>query len=276
MDLAGINFYISAVLALAFSYSRDESVGMTLLIALIAFLVVYVALTLITWIFIITVALTSSKNPKGEKMSAFHGFVMNLGLMAICSYARIKVKVKGRDKLPLEPYLIVANHRSNFDNFILSSVIKNPYLVFISKPSNFKIPIAGRMMKRCRYLAIDRENPRAALKTINKAAEMIKNNGAYMGVFPEGTRGHTEGVADFSEGCFLIAKKAGCPVVVACLEGTEKIHKRFPLTTTVKLEFLDVISAEDVHDKRSGEISEIAHTLIENRLLDGSGKEKKD
>lgn len=274
MDLAGINFYLSAILAIAFSYTREESIGMTLLIALIAFLAVYLALTLITWLFIIGVALTARKEPRNGKLSYFHGAVMNLGLTAIASYARIRVKVKGKDKLPLSPYLLVCNHRSNFDNFILSAVIKNPYLVFISKPENFKIPFVGRMMRRCGYLGIDRENPRAALKTINKAADMIKEMNAYVGVFPEGTRGSGEGVAGFSEGCFLVAKKAGCPIVIAVLDGTEKIHKRFPFTTTVKLEFLEVISPEDVRDKRSGELSDIAHTLIEDRLNASSGKDK--
>lgn len=267
MDLSGFYFYISLLLSIVISCGRaDESIGVVLLVGVIALLVIYLAMTLITWIFIIVVALTASQKAEDKKMSAFHGFVMNLALETIASYARIKVKVKGKDKVPLEPYLLVANHRSNFDNFILSSVLKNPYLVFISKPENFKIPFVGRMMRRCGYLSIDRENPRAALKTIHRAAQIIKEKNAYVGVFPEGTRGSGEGVAEFSEGCFLVAKKADCPVLVAAISGSEKIHKRFPLRTRIELEFIDVIPAEQVAQMRSGEISEIAHSLIEKRL----------
>ncbi len=231
-------------------------------VVLVSLVLGYLASNILLWLFIILVAATARKNPKGEKLSRFYGAFLNMALGQVCRLARIKVKVTGKEKLPKKPYLLVANHRSNFDNFILSSVIKNPFLIFISKPSNFKIPFAGRVISRCRYLAIDRENPRNALKTIHKAADMVKNNGASVGVFPEGTRGQGEGVAPFSEGCFLIAKKAACPVVVASIKGSDNIKKRFPRKTLVLLDFIEVIDAEQVSEMRSGDISEIAHKLI--------------
>ena len=273
MNLVGINFYLSLIFSTVFAFLKSSDVAITVLIWLVSFVVAYLALTLIAWIFIIAVSLLSGKEPKNGKLSTFHGFLMNLAISTIASYARIKITVKGKDKLPLDPYLLVCNHRSNFDNFVITSAIRNPYLVFISKPENFKIPFVGRMMRRCGYLAIDRENPRAALKTIHKSAEMIKESGAFVGVFPEGTRGSGEGVAEFSEGCFLVAKKADCPVVVCALHGTERIHKRFPRSTKVTLEFIDVIAPDKIKELRSGEISEIAHTLIEQSLTD-NGKDK--
>ena len=233
----------------------------------VSFIVGFIAANVLLWLFFLIVAGTANKNPKGEKLSLFYGNVMNAALIEACGIVRIKANVTGAELLPNEPYLLIANHRSNFDNFILSSVIRNPYLVFISKPSNFKIPFAGRLAARCRYLAIDRENPRQALKTIHKAADMVKNVGASICVFPEGTRGHVDGeVAPFSEGCFLIAKKSGCPIVVASLKGTQNIHKRFPLTTDVEVNFLKVITADEVAAKRSGELSDIARSIISENL----------
>ncbi len=233
----------------------------------LAFICGFVAANIVLWLFFIIVALTAKKKTDGGKLSRFYGSVLNCAVTEACGLARIKVKVSGIEKLPDTPYLLVANHRSNFDNFILSSVIRNPYLIFISKPENFGIPIAGRLIGRCGYLAIDRQNPRNALKTIHKAADMIKNDGASVGVFPEGTRGHTEGlVGEFSDGCFLIAKKANCPVVVASIKGSGKIHKRFPLTTEVELDFIDTVSVTDVEQKRSGELSELAYNMISANL----------
>ena len=40
-------------------------------------------------------------------------------------------------------------------------------LAFISKESNFKIPIFGRIIRKCCFMAIDRSNPRKALPTIH-------------------------------------------------------------------------------------------------------------
>ena len=261
--------YIKLVAALAaavpFAFMYD---GVYTLIAYaIAFLISLLAVNILFWLFIILMAFISGFNPKNKKNSRFYGFLLNTAIIEVIKLARIKVVVTGKEKLPSEPYLLVCNHRSNFDNFIITSVIRDPYLVFISKPSNFKIPFAGRIIKRCGYLAIDRENPRNALKTIHASADLVKDDKMSVGVFPEGTRGHSEGVAPFSEGCFLVAKKAACPVVVASLRGSDDIRGRFPRKTTVYLDFVAVIDGEEAKAKRSGELSAVAYELINNSYL---------
>ena len=70
----------------------------------------------------------------------------------------------------------------------------------------------------------------------------------------------------FSEGCFLVDKKAACPIVVASLKGSQNIKKNFPRTTEVELNFLKVITAEEVAAMRSGEISDIAYNLINESI----------
>ena len=264
---------ITAIIKLVFSVAAtccgvilfDELTP--LLVAPVSFVVGFLAANIVIWLFYLIIAATANKNPKGEKLSLFYGLVMNAAIVEACKVCRIKVKVSGEEIIPKKPYLLVANHKSNFDNFILSSVIKNPYLIFISKPENFKIPFAGRLASRCRYLSIDTKNPRNALKTIHKAADMVKNQGAYVGVFPEGRRVFDDGVLQpFSEGCFLVAKRAACPVVVAVLNGTNHIKTRFPWTTEVELKFLKVIPEEDVASMRSGEISDIAYKIIDENI----------
>jgi 1-acyl-sn-glycerol-3-phosphate acyltransferase len=246
----------AAAVAIAFD-------GYMIAVAFVATLVgALVALEILFWVTVIALALISAINPKKKIKSRFYGFVLNSAIIEICSLARIVIKVNGKERLPDVPYLLVCNHRSNFDNFILTSVIRDPYLVFISNPENFKIPFVGLLIKRCGYLAIDRENPRNALKTIHASADLVKNENMCVGVFPEGTRGHGEGVAPFSEGCFLVAKKSACPIVVASLKDTDSIHSRFPRKTTVTLDFVGVIDAEDAKMKRSGELSDTAYAMI--------------
>lgn len=269
MKLGLIKIILSLCVAIPFSLMYDGVMIPIVLIA--AFLISWILWNVIIWLFIFLFAAISKINPNGKRLSRVYGFILNTAYCEVCSLSRIKVKVIGKEKIPDEPYLIVANHRSNFDNFILSSIIKNPKLVYISKPSNFIIPFAGALIRRCGYLAIDRENPRNALKTIHASAELIKNDKACVGVFPEGTRGHSEGVADFSEGCFLVAKKAACPVVCVSLSGTDSISKRFPRKTVVTVNFIDVIPVQKISESRSGEISEIAYAMIassyaENRI----------
>ena len=264
---------IAAIIKLVFSVAATVG-GVYLLdefsplwVAPVSFVAGFLAANVLIWLFYIIIAGTANKNPKGDKLSLFYGLVMNAAIVEACKVSRVKVKVKGEEIIPKTPYLLVANHKSNFDNFILTSVIKNPRMIFISKPENFKIPFAGRLAARCRYLSIDKQNSRNALKTIHKAAEMIKEQGAYVGVFPEGKRVFEEGVLEpFSEGCFLVAKKAACPIVVASLKGSQNIRKNFPWTTEVELNFLKVITAEEVAAMRSGELSDIAYNAINESI----------
>ena len=264
MNFNGLKFLLSTFLAIAISTWFE---GYNVMIAgIVAFFAVYLSVTLVLWLFIIAVAVIG-RAKEGDRVSSFYGFVMNTALASICSHVGIRIRVKGKEKIPICPYLLVCNHRSNFDNMVLSAALTDSRLVFISKPENFKIPFAGAMMRKCNYLSIDRENPRNAIKTVNKAADMLKNTNARIGVFPEGTRGNAPGVAEFSEGCFLVAKKAHCPIVVATVSGTERVRKRFPLPTTVYVDILGVISSETVEECRSGELSASAHEIMASNLL---------
>ena len=67
-------------------------------------------------------------------------------------------------------------------------------------------------MKRARYISIDRENPRKAVKSMNEAAEKIKK-GASVLIFPEGTRSRNGRLQSFKPGGFHLALKAGSDIV---------------------------------------------------------------
>ena len=86
---------------------------------------------------------------------------------------RIHVHVSGMEKIPKDTkVLFVSNHRSIFDPIITWYALKKWKIAFVSKPSNFKIPFFGRIIRKCCFMPIDRENPRNAIVTINKAAKL--------------------------------------------------------------------------------------------------------
>lgn len=201
-----------------------------------------------------------------DKPNAFYRAVYGFHLRLAIFLSHIRIKVSGREKLKdiNGKYLLISNHRSDFDPFVTIKGLKEKNLAFISKPGNFKVPFLGKIVKKCCYLPIDRENPRNAIKTIIKAADIIKNGGVSMGVYPEGTRDYGKGLLPFHDGVFKIAQKAECPVVVVSVTGTEKVHKRAPfLRTTVNVKILEVFSKEEVLSKTSHELSDNARALIE-------------
>ena len=172
---------------------------------------------------------------------------------------KIKVHVKGMDKVPENTrFLLVQNHYSNYDPIVTWYIFKKYDLAFVSKPENFKVPFFGKLISRCAFMPIDRENPRNAVKTVEKAAKLLKADEVSVAIYPEGTRNKSYvGLLPFHNSVFKIAQKANVPIIVVGVSGAEKIHKNTPWKKTdVYLEVLQVLDAETVQSMRTNEIGE--------------------
>ncbi len=139
--------------------------------------------------------------------------------------ARIPVEVQGLEHLtPGRPYVFAANHRSNFDIFILLAVLPGR-LMFVAKESLFRIPFFGPALKRMGSVPLDRSSLKDAVKSLDQAAAQVQS-GASMIIFPEGTRVPTPELIPFKKGVFIMAAKAGQPIVPVSLSGTLYIQPR--------------------------------------------------
>ncbi len=200
-----------------------------------------------------------------DKQNKLFLFVYILHVKIAMFFSNLKITLKNGDKVDRlkENYLFVGNHRSNYDPFIVNLKL-NKGLAFISKPENLKIPVFGKMAKRCCCMAIDRENPKNAIKTLNRAATLIKSGEVSVGVYPEGKRSKSEEMLEFHDGVFKIAQKAQCPIVVGHISGTEKVHKRAPfLRTHITLDIVEVIMPEEFNGLSSHEISDRVRQKLE-------------
>jgi 1-acyl-sn-glycerol-3-phosphate acyltransferase len=71
-----------------------------------------------------------------------------------------------------------------------------------------------------RHIIIDRKNIESAMKSIEKARDMIKRYGLSVLVFPEGTRSITGGLGEFKKGGFVLALETGIPIVPMAVQGS--------------------------------------------------------
>ena len=202
-----------------------------------------------------------------EKQAAFTKIGARGAGQMLCFFAGARPHITGLEKLPKDScFLFISNHRSMFDPMLVIGDLADYNISFISKPSNLKIPLVGRAAYALGFLPIDRENDRAALKTILTAADYMKRGVCSMGVYPEGTRSRTGELLPFHAGCFKAAQRAGVPVAVACVRGTEKLKKRPLIGTDVYLDILELIPAEQVKAMKTTELSEYCR----NRILGAS------
>ena len=238
-------------------------------------LYIFAAILILFFAYVIFLAVCSLfVNPKKEydHNSRFYRFLLHSAAGGALKLLRIKVHTSGVEKVPTDVMpLFVGNHRSNFDPIIEWQVFKAWQPAFISKAANFKIPFFGRFIRKCCFIAIDRENPRKAMQTINKAAESLKRKEVSIGVYPEGTRSKNCELLPFHNGVFKIAQKANVPIVVLAISGTEKIHKQVIFhRSDIYLDVIDVIPAEEVKAMRTDAIGARIRTELDEKLNERS------
>jgi 1-acyl-sn-glycerol-3-phosphate acyltransferase len=136
----------------------------------------------------------------------------------------IKVSSKGKENLLKPPYIIMCNHQSALDIFVL--YIALPFLFkWVAKRQLFSIPFVGWIMKRAEYISLDRENPRDGLKAINDAAQKIRE-GLNIIIFPEGTRSKDGKLLPFKKGVFSLAVRAGVSVIPIGINGSSRLQPK--------------------------------------------------
>ena len=180
---------------------------------------------------------------------------------------QIKVHVRGAEMLPKEKYLLVCNHRSSMDPLLTMWILRKQRIGFVAKKGIFRIPVIGRLMHTCFCLALDRGNLREEIETINQAADMIKQQTAVIGIYPEGQRNPGNELLPFRTGAFKIAKKAESPIAVAVIRNPEWVAKRAPLRRThIYLDFIGVLDADFVRANTTAAISDRVREMMEAAL----------
>lgn len=140
----------------------------------------------------------------------------------VCLITGVRVKVTGLENVvPQNAAIYVANHASHFDIVAISRVMPIG-LFFISKKELSRIPVMGQYMHLIGHIFVDRKNKETAMKSMEKAAEKIRN-GKNVISFPEGTRSKTGDMSVFKRGSFIIARQGNIDVVPIAISGSRKI-----------------------------------------------------
>lgn len=234
---------------------------------ILLFLGTYIGSVIVFFFLLYGLSFLINKEKEYKRVNRTSKIIFDNALSYVDFHAHIGVRKTGLNNIPKnENFLLVCNHRSNFDSMILSVVLKKYKLAFITKPSLFKIPIGGRHMRRLLYLGIDRQDNIQSLQVMRKAEEYIDNNITSIGVFPEGTRQQELVIGDFHEGVFNIAIQTKCPVVVCTLKGTDKIKSNFPMKRTrVTLKISETLYYDDYCNMTAKQLSDsVRSTMIQN------------
>ena len=229
----------------------------------LAFIIVFLLLVALLSVFI------RIDRPADRRTRFYHWLMTNIVQVGMF-LMRVRVEVTGRELIPRDTrFLLVCNHRTIFDPVLTMACLSEFTLAFISKKENFKIPIVNKIMHMCFCLPLDREDNRAAVKTINEAVELLDENIVSMGIYPEGMCNKTAApLLPFRNGAFKIAQKARVPIVISVIENTENILKNFPWKpTTVALKILEVLPYDSEHRGQTKDVSEHVWPVMYRELV---------
>jgi 1-acyl-sn-glycerol-3-phosphate acyltransferase len=124
-------------------------------------------------------------------------------------------------------------------------------------------------MARAGYVPLNRAGDgRQALKSIEAAAAIIRK-GQSVAIFPEGSRTFDGGLLPFKKGGFLLAGKAGVPIVPVTINGSMKVNPKTRLELhpgTIRVRIGDPIPTENLDSHERQRLLEDVRRIISEGL----------
>ncbi|MGH6815435.1 MAG: AMP-binding protein, partial [Hyphomicrobiaceae bacterium] len=144
---------------------------------------------------------------------------VHAGARAFLGATGLKLKIHGDPATG--PAVFVCNHASYFDSIVLFSAL--PGLVtFVAKEELGRQSVAGPFLRGIGAIFARRTDPTGGVEDTEKMLAAVRG-GSTVVVFPEGTLTRMPGLLGFHLGAFLVAAKAGLPIVPLTLRGTRFI-----------------------------------------------------
>lgn len=130
-----------------------------------------------------------------------------------------------RLEIPAGGALVVSNHRSHLDVFLLLAQV--PGVRILAKDSLFRIPFLNVMMKASGQIRSTRGDPESFWAAMRRVGERLRE-GEIVHIFPEMTRCRPgfKGTGGFALAPFKVARDAGRPVVPVVITGSDDLWPR--------------------------------------------------
>ena len=224
---------------------------------------------LLAFLFLLFLASIVDLKKEQKADSKLYRKTMELYLQSALPPLRWHIKTTGMEKVPESGrFLLVCNHVSLADPVVLLRVFTGKQLAFISKKENQTMFLVGKVMHKMLCQPIDRENDKAALKTIIRCIQILRDDKASVAVFPEGYIHEDKKLHRFRSGVFKIAKKTEVPIVVCTMKNTRDaisnlLHHRH---TNIEVSVLATIQPEEYKDLTTVDLGERIYQLMADDL----------
>lgn len=153
-----------------------------------------------------------------------------------------RLKIIGSENIPKTgSFVIVANHSSLLDGFVLISSVK-PKVTFMSAAYLFKIPLVGNILRRVGAIPVQGKG--SDIKLIKEAMKVLQTGGV-LGIFPEGRIVNEKDGFSAKAGAAYLAMKADVPIIPMAIKGADKVlpaGAKFPKLNKIEVKIGKPIS----------------------------------
>lgn len=145
--------------------------------------------------------------PRQTLITSANGLII-LWLRITCG---VRLNVIGRENIPQGPCVVLSKHQSSWETYFLQRLFR-PASTLLKKELLY-IPFFGWGLAMTRPIAIDRSNPREALKQVLALGKQRLAEGNNLVIYPEGTRTKPGQVGNYGRSGAAIAIAAQVPIV---------------------------------------------------------------
>lgn len=148
------------------------------------------------------------------------------------------VTVRGMEHLPAGHAVVVANHASYVDGFLLKGYLPSRFS-FVIKGEMRRVPVVHFVLRRAGSRFVERFESAGSARDARRIVKAAQG-GESLAFFPEGTFRPHPGIGRFRPGAFVAAVRGRMPVVPVAIAGTRdmmrgglRIPRRVPLTIDI-------------------------------------------
>lgn len=182
-------------------------------------------------------------------------------------FAGLDFEIDGHHNLHRErPAIFVFNHQSLLDSMVLAHLLRED-VVAMCKKEMANNPLVGPLLRQVDTIFVDRDNKDQG--EVLKRSLQVLQSGRSLVIAPEGTRSTLGDIQPFKHGAFLLARKAGVPIVPIVLHNVKDALPKgaFLLRpATIRVTVLEPIAPESIRSIRGscGELEDRYCTLLGN------------
>lgn len=170
---------------------------------------------------------------------------------------------------PKRAYVLIANHRSNFDAPVAAASTWG-VVRFLAKKELLKLPFLGSVFKLT-AVSVDRSSPESRKKSMDAMADYLRK-GESIFLFPEGTRNKTTDqiMIPFKDGAFRLAVELQVPILPMIYTHTDLVMPNQPMLLRpgmVHVHYMDPVETKGLTlDDVSSLREQIRKSMIEKYI----------